>query len=202
MGQEAVCTVRFTGQVSTGRALLESHELLFRGDFRLRIQLNAIQSLMVHDGVLTVFWPEGMAEFDLGPLAIKWESKIRNPKSLAEKLGIKANSKVAIFRVKDSQFLTDLQKRTPHVIDGKPARDADVILVQCDRAGDLRRIGVLRKQIKPEGAVWVVYPKGNKNITEAVVFAAGKKAGLVDVKVASFSDTHTALKFVIPKKKR
>ena len=29
--------------------------------------------------------------------------------------------------------------------------------------------------------------------------AAGKKAGLVDVKVVSFSETHTAEKFVIPR---
>jgi hypothetical protein len=34
------------------------------------------------------------------------------------------------------------------------------------------------------------------------VRGAGLKAGLVDVKVAGFSETHTALKFVIPKGKR
>ncbi|MFL6248779.1 MAG: hypothetical protein ACJ74H_22330 [Thermoanaerobaculia bacterium] len=32
--------------------------------------------------------------------------------------------------------------------------------------------------------------------------AAGKAAGLVDVKVVRFSDTHTAEKFVIPLKSR
>ena len=32
--------------------------------------------------------------------------------------------------------------------------------------------------------------------------AASKKAGLVDVKVASFSPTHTALKLVIPVSRR
>jgi hypothetical protein len=32
--------------------------------------------------------------------------------------------------------------------------------------------------------------------------AAGKAAGLVDVKVVSFSSTHTAEKFVIPISKR
>jgi len=48
----------------------------------------------------------------------------------------------------------------------------------------------------------VVNPKGVKTITEAEVLAAGKKAGLVDVKVVKFSETHTAHKFVIPKAKR
>jgi len=34
------------------------------------------------------------------------------------------------------------------------------------------------------------------------VRSAGLKAGLVDIKVVSFSATHTALKFVLPKAKR
>jgi len=34
------------------------------------------------------------------------------------------------------------------------------------------------------------------------VFSAAKKAGLVDVKVASFSATHTAEKLVVPVKAR
>ena len=45
-------------------------------------------------------------------------------------------------------------------------------------------------------------PKARKDITEAETMAAGKRAGLVDVKVVSFSDTHTAEKFVIPVAKR
>jgi hypothetical protein len=56
--------------------------------------------------------------------------------------------------------------------------------------------------IKRNGAIWVVYPKGKKHVTEGDVMAAGKEAGLVDVKIVSFSDTHSALKFVIPVAKR
>ena len=52
--------------------------------------------------------------------------------------------------------------------------------------------------IVPNGSVWTVRRKGRKDLTEADVRAAGKAAGLVDVKVVRFSDTHTAEKFVIP----
>ena len=55
---------------------------------------------------------------------------------------------------------------------------------------------------RAEGALWVIRPKGSPAITEAEVMAAGKRAGLVDVKVASFSGTHTAEKFVIPRASR
>jgi len=201
MGQEAVCTVRFAGQVSTGKALLETQELIFRGDFRVRIPLAAIQSLQVQDGVLIVVWPEGIAEFDLGPIAIKWDNKIRNPKSLVEKLGVKPNHRVGIVGKMEDSFLSDLRKRTDQ-IEEDAAKNADLVFIRCDRASDLRRISSVRKRIKPDGGIWIVYPKGHKSITQSAVFTSGKKAGLVDIKVASFSETHTALKFVIPKKKR
>ena len=64
---------------------------------------------------------------------------------------------------------------------------------------DLDRLSEIRAKLKPAGAVWVVYPKGVKTITQEEVMRATKLAGLVDVKVAAFSKTHTALKAVIPK---
>jgi hypothetical protein len=51
-------------------------------------------------------------------------------------------------------------------------------------------------------ALWIVYPKGRKDITEIDVLSTGRKAGLKDIKVVGFSTTHTALKFVIPLDKR
>jgi hypothetical protein len=50
--------------------------------------------------------------------------------------------------------------------------------------------------------LWIVYPKGQKEITENDVLTAGRKSGLKDVKVVGFSPTQTALKFVIPVKER
>jgi len=49
----------------------------------------------------------------------------------------------------------------------------------------------------------VIHAKGKAAAFKDVdVFAAAKKAGLVDVKVASFSGTHTAEKLVVPVKMR
>jgi hypothetical protein len=52
--------------------------------------------------------------------------------------------------------------------------------------------------LKPNGALWIIRPKGRPEISERAAMAAGKAAGLVDVKVVGFSQTHTAEKFVIP----
>jgi hypothetical protein len=56
----------------------------------------------------------------------------------------------------------------------------------------------VRQKLKGRAGLWIVYPKGKREITENDVLSAGRKAGLKDVKVAGFSSTHTALKFVIP----
>jgi hypothetical protein len=42
VGAEAVCRVVYGDQVSEGKALLETAELLFRGDFRLKIPFREI----------------------------------------------------------------------------------------------------------------------------------------------------------------
>ncbi len=64
------------------------------------------------------------------------------------------------------------------------------------------RIKKLIPSLASNGAIWIVYPKGRKEITEMQVLAAGRIAGLVDIKVVGYSATHTALKFVRPKTKR
>lgn len=60
----------------------------------------------------------------------------------------------------------------------------------------------LAEKIRRNGVIWVVYPTGRTHIREVEVIAAGKAAGFVDNKVCRFSETHTALRFVIPLAKR
>jgi hypothetical protein len=75
---------------------------------------------------------------------------------------------------------------------------SDAIFFGATREADLGALDRLKSSLKPDGALWIVRPKGRPEISEAAVMRAGKAAGLVDVKVVSFSPTHTAEKFVIP----
>jgi len=198
VGQQALCTVRFGKSVSRGKALLESESLIFRGDFRLAIPFRAMQWVKAIGGELRVRFPEGTASFDLGPQAQAWAEKILHPKSLMDKLGVKPGSVVSVLGVPDAGFRQQLSERTAEIAATKPRRDSDIIFFAAENKADLKRVESLVPFLKKPGAVWVVYPKGQARITQADVMAAAKKAGLVDVKVASFSATHTALKLVIP----
>ena len=73
MGREAACTARFGGKSAAGKALLETKELVFRGDgLRLKIPFERIKSLEVAEGELIVKLPDGPAVFELGAQAAAW----------------------------------------------------------------------------------------------------------------------------------
>lgn len=202
MGRELATTVRVGRETYSGTALLETAEILFRGETRLKIPFAAISDLQVSGGSLKVTHASGIAAFKLGDQAAVWADKIRNPKSRIDKFGIKPEHKVAVVHLKDADLLAELRARARSVSNGRAVKDADVVFVGAESLEQLERIGGLVASIKRDGAIWTVTPKGKGGIRDTDVMATGKAAGLVDVKVVSFSDTHSANKFVIPKADR
>ena len=198
MGSEANCKVRFGNQESGGRALLEASEILFRGDFRLKIPFSTIKSAKAVEGELRLQIAQGLAVFQLGTAAEKWCHKILHPKPRIEKLGVKPGANVSLAGSFEPEFLAEISKLTKSVSKGKVAIDTECIFFAADSKVDLGALPKISKSIKGAAVLWIVYPKGQKHITENDVLAAGRKTGLKDVKVVGFSTTHTALKFVIP----
>jgi hypothetical protein len=202
MGNELKCTVRFGKEVSEGKALLETSEVLFRGEFRLKIPFASIQSAKAVDGDLLLQTADGLAVFEIGSAAEKWREKILHPKTRFEKIGVKPGAKVSLFGNFDADFLSELKSLDAAVIKDKVAAGADAVFFAADSLKELSSVAKVAKSMKGATALWIVYPKGQKSITESDVIAAGRKKGLKDIKVVGFSSTHTALKFVIPLDKR
>lgn len=131
-------------------------------------------------------------------------SKTREPERdyshrlLIDKLGVQPGQKIAVLGVEDAEFLKDLATRVPDYSRGERIAAADLIFFSAEAQSDLSQMKSLGKLIQKSGAIWVVYPKGQKHIREVDVIAAGKPAGLTDNKVCRFSETHTALRFCIP----
>ena len=77
------------------------------------------------------------------------------------------------------------------------------MFLSADTRTDLRRINQVKSWIEPNGAVWVVRPKGGRSeLRDTDVIQAGLDAGLVDNKIASFSETHGAMRLVYRLKDR
>jgi hypothetical protein len=202
MGSEQLCTVRTAGKTSKGKALLETSEIIFRGHFRLKIPFASLQSAVAEDGELRLQWADGSATFELGDRAAKWADKILHPKSAAEKLGIKPGLIVSVLAIRDADFIRDLRSDAKAFSNTKLLPDSDLIFMGASESSDLGEVSGVVASLAVSGALWIVYPKGKQEIKEVQVIEAGRAAGLVDVKVVKFSETHTALKFVRPKAKR
>jgi hypothetical protein len=130
-----------------------------------------------------------------------------SPRPLLDKLGVTATSKVSAIGVRDRAFMTQLRGRAASV-STRARRQSDLIFVQIDRGADLARLAALRTYLKPAGAIWVIAPKHapGRPVPEGLgavgIIAAAKAAGLIDNKGSAFSDTHTALRLVIPRSAR
>lgn len=187
---------QYGGDACEGKAMLETGFVLFRGNFRVRLPFLEMTSVEVVDGWLVLGTADGPLRLELGAAASKWADKILHPLSRLDKLGVKADSEVALVGTFDDVLRDELQAIGATVVSAR--LPCDVALYQCDSRAGLGKIPKLIPLLKPSSGLWIVYPKGIQRITEVDVIKAGRAAGLKDVKVASYSGTQTALKFVIP----
>jgi hypothetical protein len=116
-----------------------------------------------------------------------------------DKLGIRPGMRVALVDLDDPGFEAELRERTHDITAGDPLPDTSVIMFAADSEDALGRLPALRERLVPNGAIWVVSRKGRAaTLRDVDVMAAARAAALVDNKVASFDDTRTALRLVIP----
>jgi hypothetical protein len=199
MGYDAACSLELDGHSFRGTARLEHKEIVFRGETRLVIPLQEVRGVQARDGALVVRFAGRTAVLRIGAGADKWAARIANPPSRLEKLGVKAGMQVAVIDVDDNLLVRELRSREVSIARDADARELDMVFFGVRSRDDLAHLEMLKRQIKPSGAIWLVRVKGpSATVTESESMAAGKGVGLVDVKVVSFSETHTAEKYVIP----
>jgi hypothetical protein len=199
MGREAACAVRIATRSGRGKAHLDSKNLEVSGPMRFSLALSDVREAVAEDGWLRLQTPRGEIALELGASAAAWAQAIRNPRSRLEKLGIKSGTRVCMLNLADAEFELELSE----CLGVAPARAArgrfDIVLRGLESARDLGALAKLRTNLEETGALWLVYRKGKgAPLPERSVRDALLETGLVDVKVVAFSDSHTALKAVIP----
>lgn len=118
-----------------------------------------------------------------------------------QKLGVKPGSLVIVLGLDDPDFLEELE-RSGAEISRRRRKGADLVFYLAEDPAALGALARLEPSIKRNGAIWVVSPKRRPEIRDVVVIGAAKRAGLVDNKVVAFSETHTALRLVVPISRR
>jgi hypothetical protein len=126
---------------------------------------------------------------------------------LAQKLGVKQGSRlVALSAPRDYRaLLAPLPDGV--VVGARVGAGTDIVHVFVDRTADLRtRLSALRRQIRPDAAVWVSWPKRASkvptDVSEDVIREVALPLGFVDIKVCAVSDVWSGLKLVVRKELR
>ena len=133
---------------------------------------------------------------------MKKREEFVSTRSRIEKLGVKKDMDVLLLGIEgDAAFVNEL-RGVGASIRTSGTQQADVVFAVFRRREDLRRLAPLVPRMKAAGVLWTLRPKGSKDLTEAEMMRAGQDAGLVDVKVVSFSTELTAEKFVVPVARR
>ena len=201
MGQELKTSLRFDGRILEGVASLETDSIIFRGEVSLSVKFSEIFKIEANGGWLDLQTGRGLMLFELGPKAEVWAEKIKNPKALLEKLGFDTNAaekKVAVVGKLDLELRADLDASGAKNAKSARGKDFDMIFVAASSKKDLEKLASYREMIKDDGGIWIVYPKGNADLTEREVLTAGRTLQLTDNKQVKVSEALTSVRFVIP----
>lgn len=193
----------WNGRDARVKARLETDVLHVRSsDMKLDLVCRDLRSVEAHDGVLSVSNADGTLTSAIGSAAAKWVEKIVHPPSRADKLGVKPEWRVSLVGHIDRAFAVELKPLVARLSVGRVLAPSNAIFFGVSREAELSRVARLVTSLMADGALWTIRPKGVPEISERAVRAAGRAAGLVDVKVVRFSESHTAEKFVVPVKLR
>lgn len=206
MGRECVCSARFSwiekNAKREGKALLEEHEIVFRGDPRVKLVRGDISALTVVGEELVVTCTLGKARFELSAAeAEKWRTRFVSPPSLMDKLGVKGAHIVMLHGPVPDDVVASA-KKAGAAIAKSVSEDITVILAAARAEDDLPKVTALAKKVKGTTRLWLLYPRGSKALPEAAVRKALLATGLVDNKTARIDDTWTSLQFVVRKENR
>jgi hypothetical protein len=122
-------------------------------------------------------------------------------KPLIEKLGIKDGMTVAFFNPTEAYFTYLGQLPESLKFAQNTEEKVDFIHFFTTESDELEhQFPKLKNALKPNGLIWISWPKGSSKIptdlNENLIRGIGLECGLVDVKVAAIDQDWSGLKFV------
>jgi hypothetical protein len=191
MGRELQCNVQLGTQIGLATAHLDSTGIQLRGSIRGKWPLAQLNDLAVRNDHLIVSTPDGTLSISLGKIeAEKWLHALKNPKSRAEKLGLKA--KMCVYVFSDNSEISE-EILSAGCIVSKRIDDADLMFMPVMNNKSLNGFNKISADADRTQHVWVVREKGRAaKVPEKMIFEAAAAAGFKPTKTLRFSEELTA----------
>lgn len=126
---------------------------------------------------------------------------------LAKKLGIQEGSKLYVVQPPKDYLKVIAPVPNGVKVASRMSGDIDIVHVfSAQKSQLLQALRVCLDKLKPNGAIWVSWPKKaskvTTDITEDTIRAIALPMGLVDIKVCAVDEVWSGLKLVIRKENR
>jgi hypothetical protein len=122
---------------------------------------------------------------------------------LLDRLGVREGMRVGLVSFGDPGLEAELRERGAVVESGRLRPGLDLLFYLVQDGAALMAIGELEPLIQDAGAIWILRIKGpGRKVREVDIIEAAKSFGLIDNKIASFSDEYAAMRLVVPLARR
>jgi hypothetical protein len=193
MGREAVTKCTWLQQSGEIKVLLETREVILRGEIRAKIPRASITEVTVKGDTLSVKAGNETLRLQLGPKeAKKWaDILLKPPPTLAEKLGIDTKVKVFVIgNIDDRDLAAALSGSITQSI-----QDASMFVAMLRSEPDLE---TTMKTIGKASShhIWCIYGKGKAaTISDAMIRTFMRNQQYIDSKACAVSGHLTATRY-------
>lgn len=193
MGRETTAYAEVGSEAGEVRALLESTELILRGEIRRRFAKSAMEEVLVEGDLLRFLVVGEPVALHLGAkVAQSWATAIaKPPPSLRAKLGLGEDTRALVLGEIADEALAEAT-RGLLVTDGAVAQ---MMIAIIDCPDDLAEAQRLHAGF-PMLPLWTIYPKGRGvAFGDTAIRTALREAGFRDTKSCAVSDILTATRY-------
>lgn len=193
---QAACQWTRAGVTTDVQATLGRYFIAFDAPGEPRLSYNDVVEVWQYGTYVHIRYPEGEARLEMQDVrrARRYAKKMEDAPSPLEVLGAKRGDAIAVVGLPESWVYRLLRRRRLRPADGEPVA-LDMLVVGISDEAGLASLPALASRVRRGGTLWVVYPRGHREIRTDTIADAGKALRLKGELELHVSSRHSALKF-------
>lgn len=194
MGLELKTVARQGSVEALGKLYLDSKQLRFTSkELKFCVELGPSLKVSTEGTLLVISQTRSKISFELGSALNQWVKKIRNPPSRIDKLGVKPGMRCWLGGRFEAAFQAELKAAGATMT--KQIPKCSIAFRHIAHRDQLDQLIECCEALPAKTNLWVVWPKGNSDVTQAEVLSTVQRSGFGPSKTASFSQDLSSMRF-------